>query len=117
MDTSEMSVDELEEALAAKRAEVLANTPKRFVEVHGHTFEVKPGIEDSWEAIDFMMAIAEASENEDHYTTGVVKAFALIEAATGYTRKDLYKEFGPIGMERLFQYVFELAARCLPKNM
>ena len=117
MDASEMSVDELEAALAAKRGLTTIKGDTRTIEVHGHTFEVSPGVEDSWEAIDFMMAIAEASESEDHYTEGVVKAFALIEAATGYKRKDLYELFGPIGMERFFQYAFELASKCLPKNM
>lgn len=114
MDASEMSVEELEAALAAKRPS-LTEVP-RIVEVQGRTFQIEPGIEDSWEAVDFAMAIAEASVNEDNYTEGVAKAFALIEAATGYDRKRLYEACGAKGIKAFFQFAFELAGKCLPKN-
>lgn len=115
MDASEMSVEELQAALAAKTRLTVVDAP-RIVEVRGHTFTIDPDIDKSWECVDFALAIGEARDDEAVAMSVITKAFALIELATGYDRRALYELYGNVGMTEFFQIAGELAGKCLPKN-
>lgn len=115
MDASEMSVEELQAALAAKQGLTVVDGA-RTVEVRGHTFTITPDIDKSWECVDFALALGDAQADSDRAMEVIAKAFALVELATGYDRKALYQLYGNVGMSEFFQIVGELAGNCLPKN-